>query len=277
MNYTLGIKISGILSLTISLIFILTYLSKKPWIKNSERLPINESGYNLMIGLFVFYISSMTFCFSYTFSNMILNYDFLKDNFSETVLNELSNGVLAMRFSSITLGYSVIITLRKITRMTPFPNKKTEKEYKNYNEATKIGLPYFQTTRNRFEHYFLNLTQNSYYSLVLTSLWILYFYEIDSISSVLLSYFLFMIIDDWTIIYSYSLRLKGLIINSHFIKILVLNIVLLITGIISTSEIFILQITFSLFALFILIINYLNYSKRLFFRVKYEFEKNISP
>jgi hypothetical protein len=207
---------------------------------------------------------------------MILNYEIYKNDFFPTILLELKNGVLAMRLTSITLGFTFIMTLKKLIRMTPFPDSKTEQEYSNYKEADLIGLS-SQPRRNRFEHYFLNLTQSSFYSLILTVLWILYLLGIDSLSSILLSYFLFLIIDEWTIVFDYSLRLRGYIIRWHFIKVLILNITLLVTGILATSSNLILQVTFCLLAIYILIINYLNYKKKLFIKTQYDYEKNVSP
>lgn len=234
MNYSLGIQISIFSAIIISFIFLVLYFNKKPWIKNSIGLPTNEFEYYLIITLFFFFIASVTFCFIYSIYNVILNIDLLKNDFREILTYELKNGVIPMRLTSLSLGFVFINTLRRLLKMTPFPDNKTEKVYNSYDEANILGLGSLSATRNRFEQSFLNLTQCSYYSLILTTLWILYFYKVDSFDSVLLSYFLFMIIDDWMIIYNYSLRLKGLILKWDAIKILGLNILLLVFGILAT-------------------------------------------
>lgn len=123
--------------------------------------------------------------------NLISQYEVvLRLDFLEA---EINSGVLALRISSIMIFINIVL----------LAGKKYE-----FILAERISAIYFQYV---------------FYGLTLVMLWILTIMSKVSLSTVLLSWAIFFIIDDWAIITSYSNELKTHPIKAHANRILFFN------------------------------------------------------
>jgi len=86
------------------------------------------------------------------------------------------------------------------------------------------------TYRNLFAHLFVNIVQSAFYQLSIVLLFAADAFGISSITTVMLSFLLFYIADDWRMIFHYSLALKGRILRFHAWQIWISNIAITILG-----------------------------------------------
>lgn len=234
MDYIVGLNISFISSLLITIILGIIYSIKRPWLKDASRnLPINDfykySAIGWTIALFLFFSLFNAF---YSVINISLNIVEADTAIRELLLVEIKNGVIAIRLTSITLGISFVSLVFKLAKNTPFPNENKKEEYLDYKESRKF-LVNCTPKMNSYEFNFLGVTQKAFYLFILSVLWLFTIKNFKSDYSFLLSYALFYIVDDWLIVFRHSIILKGHIVKWHNIRIWLMNFLIVVLGVLS--------------------------------------------
>ena len=129
---------------------------------------------------------------------------------------ELSTGVLALRITSVAVGFTATRSLWDALRLDPLPaTPDAAKPLYQYTEAISAGTEALPVYRNRFAQTAINLVQSGFYELNILLLWMIKLLHKDSAAVALLSWALFYIIDDWRIIFRFSLALKGRFMREH--------------------------------------------------------------
>jgi hypothetical protein len=133
------------------------------------------------------------------------------------VRQELSSGVLALRAVSLTVAFSAIRSLLAILRLPIFVSSfESPKPLYDFPEEKDLQLDIeLKVYRNRAAHMFLNVVQNGFYLAGVILLWIANISGFNLLSVALLSWVLLYVVDDWRIVFRYSLALKGRILPHH--------------------------------------------------------------
>lgn len=252
MEYLNGIYISLFISFIIFAIFGFTYAIKQPWKVDSTNLPINDlykfSAIAITIAIFIFFAS---FNLLFSLINGYFNFSTDKNVLFQNILNEVKSGILAQRLTSISLGIAFLKTVVKFAKDTPYPNEIKLNKYRVFDssEDYKVNC---ESKMNSYEFNFLGITQQAFYVFVLSVLWYLTIRKHNDTYSMLLSYSLFYIVDDWMIVFKHSLILKGNIIKPYNLRIWIFNIVIVTLGILSLSDNYLIMCGFLLLSLSIL-------------------------
>ena len=129
---------------------------------------------------------------------------------------ELASGVLALRVTSVAVGLTATRSLLEALRLDPLPSTaEATKRLFQFKEAVEIDADALSVHRNRFAQTALNLVQSGFYELNILLLWAIKFTSESTLASALLVWALFYIIDDWRIIFRFSLALKGRFLKTH--------------------------------------------------------------
>lgn len=131
--------------------------------------------------------------------------------------HELSLGILALRVTSVAVGLNATRGLIEVVRLDPLPaSPEVAKRLFYYKEAEALETAELSVYRNRFAQTAINLVQSGFYELNILLLWCIKLSSDGSgPSSALLAWALFYIIDDWRIIFRFSLALKGRFLKEH--------------------------------------------------------------
>jgi hypothetical protein len=150
------------------------------------------------------------------------------------IAEELKEGVLALRITSVAVGLNATRSLIEALRLDPLPtDKEAVKRLFRFKEAEQVDANDLPVFRNRFAQNTINLVQAGFYELNILLLWSIKFADRDSrtaIGPALLAWALFYIIDDWRIIFRLSLALKGRFMREHFRQIRNTNWIISLAG-----------------------------------------------
>lgn len=198
------------------------------------------------------------FCLIYPISNTLMNFKPYIMNYSfirirELLLFEISTGILPLRITSFTIGLNNTITILKTINLEqghPY-NEDSVKELFYFKEFQELKIDSkIESYRNRMAHLYLNISQNTIYLMAALILWISFYLNIHTIITVLLSYTLFYIADDWKIIFKYSLAIKGRILKCHSNKIIFFDLLILLQSVYCLYSIYWTLIIFYLVLMF---------------------------
>ncbi len=144
---------------------------------------------------------------------------------------ELTQGVLAMRVTSMAVGINATRSLLEALRLDPLPtNQEATKRLYRFKEAEQVNANELSVYRNRFAQTAINLVQAGFYELNILLLWNLKLADISDTGSLLLAWALFYIIDDWRIIFRLSLALKGRFMQEHLRQVRNTNWIITLAG-----------------------------------------------
>ncbi|CAA6806155.1 MAG: Unknown protein [uncultured Sulfurovum sp.] len=262
MDYQLGLDLTftillyplvftlGIIILFVFAFFIGSIINKE---KNIMKTFISMLFGGITIGSVSYGIFAITiFPLIYTLTNLYYQ-DYTNTLFWKS---ELESGFLAIRIAALTLGYQVFLLAWKIIKL------EREKEQKNIHKHTKAK------TQEASNKNFINYGQLSFYMI---SLYILIFaaiYNVDNLYIQISSWALLFIIDDWKIIMDYMDAFQQDMLSSHLIRLMVLNLVLVISMIMAAFTVFniMISILITIAMLFILLFPIL---------VKYMYKKKL--
>jgi hypothetical protein len=150
------------------------------------------------------------------------------------IAEELKEGVLALRVTSVAVGLNATRSLIEALRLDPLPTDKASvKQLFSYKEAEQVDANALPVFRNRFAQNTINLVQAGFYELNILLLCSIKFWDRDSTTAIgpaLLAWALFYIIDDWRIIFRFSLALKGRFMREHFRQIRNTNWIIALAG-----------------------------------------------
>lgn len=73
----------------------------------------------------------------YSIISIISNYIESNILIKQLLIDEIKTGVIAIRLTSITLGFAYVRSVFKLAKNTPFPNDEKKKEYLEYHESRK--------------------------------------------------------------------------------------------------------------------------------------------
>jgi hypothetical protein len=151
--------------------------------------------------------------------------------------NELSSGVLALRITSVAVGINATRSLFEVLRLDPLPSEPAAaKRLFHFREASLLGTEALTVYRNRFAQTAINLVQSGFYELNLALLWSIKFVSGSSLASALLAWAIFYVIDDWRIIFRFSMALKGRFMREHLLQVSRTNWLISIAGVYCALE-----------------------------------------
>jgi len=225
-----GLYFSMILSGVVGFLFTLYYII------SSASDFFGEDDFIINLSIFITTIIN-SFCVIYPLANLFYNYYHLehKDlfHFISFLRPEFSSGIIALRVTSLIVGIYSFKSLLESTKYAYFINTPDEvKKVFNFPE-TKDELEItteLDPFRNRLAHLFLNILQYGIFQLGIIILWVSNLFGESTIYTAGLAWLIFYFVDDWRIIFTYSMSLKGRILKSHRRKILVINIVIVLLG-----------------------------------------------
>ncbi len=137
---------------------------------------------------------------------------------------ELSAGVLPLRVTSVAVGFTTMQSLWEVLRLDPLPSTpERRRELFDYPESVETDTQSLGVARNRFAHATVNLVQSGFYELNLLLLWGIKLTGSHNTASALLAWALFYIIDDWRIMFRFSLALKGRFLVAHQRQVVLTN------------------------------------------------------
>ena len=116
--------------------------------------------------------------------------------------------------------------------LIPYGGEDKVKKLFYFEEFEELNIKsHIDTFRNKMAHYYLNIVQNSFFLLSVGILWIEFYVDKQDVWSIILSYTLFYITDDWKLIFKYSLALKGRILKKHVSQIVFFNVIIAVLAI----------------------------------------------
>jgi hypothetical protein len=181
---------------------------------------------------------AVVFCAAFTILNPWLQYEELAPTLIPAFIErELGNGVFALRIASLficyrSLGY--VAQLIWVYALHYHENDQDKRRRRFFDQASEKypALKWLRQDVRDEDQDLINLSQWGLYAMVLTDLWVLTILPQglprgQSILVALLSFGLFFIFDDWTIISEYARTLRGRILPWHAIRIFSFNLVLI--------------------------------------------------
>ena len=205
-SYLIGLDISIKISVGIGIIFLIAIFIY--YILYEE----NNIGTFFGVLLISLGVCISSFLLIYPLYNLILQ-DFLNLEFYH---NEISQGTLALRITSLLLGFNFLKSLYNFI----------ENKIKETQEKLTASYPELVEIVSFIKDDFINfiiVTQNLIYAAIVLLLWIFIFLSKSLFELRIVSWGLFFIIDDWAIISDNLIALKGRILKWHRLRILFFN------------------------------------------------------
>ena len=209
-SYSNGFDISIQISIGIGIIFFIIIFIKNfiPDCKyNAESL-----GGFLILLIFSVGVSIASFLLIYPLCNLLFQ-NFLS---LEIYKKEISQGTLALRFTSILLGFNFLKSLYNFFAYKLLQNQK--ELIADYPDLQKI-----EPRINEAYIDFILVSQNLIYGTVTLLLWVFVFLSKSLLELRVVTWGLFFIIDDWAIISDNLIALKGRILKWHKFRIIFFN------------------------------------------------------
>lgn len=212
-SYLIGLATSIKISIGIGIIFFIVFIVfySKIFIPDWKNI-IND--FDALFLLFIYSLGVSTSCFLLIYplynliSQIIFNLEFYQ--------KEISQGTLALRITSLLLGFNFLKSL--YIYITSKLKENQDKLVADYPDLQKI-----EPLINVQAISFLLLTQNLIYGAVILLLWIFIFLSKTLFELRVVSWGLFFIIDDWAIISDNLIALKGRILKWHRLRIVFFN------------------------------------------------------
>lgn len=216
-SYLIGLTICAKISLGIGIILLILMAI----LAVREDLQGPQDG--IYLNIFVLFcfgvgVSISSFLVIYPLLNLILQ----KFWSLELYRNEISQGTLALRITSLLLGFNFLKSLYNFWEDILRNNQNNQKK----PMINFLGLQEISSVMDEDDINVVLVSQNLIYGAVTLLLWIFIFLSKSFLELRVVTWGLFFIVDDWAIISENLVALKGRVLKSHKLRIVFFNALL---------------------------------------------------